>query len=79
MLREDLDAPRKQRHTARRILARLVDEHGACDVSYSTVRDYVARRRPEILAAAGKAAGEAFVPQTQGPVRKLRSTSLTCG
>src|SRR5262245_47303050 len=28
MLREDLTAPRKQRHTARRVLARLVDEHG---------------------------------------------------
>ena len=27
MLRADLDAPKKQRHTARRILARLVDEH----------------------------------------------------
>jgi hypothetical protein len=31
MLRSDLDAPKKQRHTARRILARLVDEHGAVD------------------------------------------------
>lgn len=29
MLRADLDAPKKQRHTARRVLARLVDEHGA--------------------------------------------------
>jgi hypothetical protein len=28
MLTEDVDAPRKQRHTARRVLARLVDEHG---------------------------------------------------
>ena len=27
MLTEDLAAPRKQRHTARRVLARLVDEH----------------------------------------------------
>ena len=35
----DLDAPKKQRHTARRILARLVDEHGAVGLSYSTVRD----------------------------------------
>ena len=54
MLREDLDAPRKQRHTARRVLARLVDEHAAGEVSYSTVRDYVAHRRPEILIEAGK-------------------------
>ena len=50
MLRVDLDAPRKQRHTARRVLARLVDEHGANELSNSTVRDYVARRRPEIAA-----------------------------
>jgi transposase len=54
MLRSDLDAPKKQRHTARRVLARLVDEHGTADLSYSTVRDYVARRRPEIAAEAGK-------------------------
>jgi hypothetical protein len=33
MLRLDLDAPRKQQHTARRVLARLVDEHGVTDVS----------------------------------------------
>lgn len=67
MLREDLDAPKKQRHTARRVLARLVDEHGADGLSYSTVRDYVAKRRPEILAEAGLAVGEAFVPQTHLP------------
>ncbi len=29
MLREDLAAPRKQRHTARRVFERLADEHGA--------------------------------------------------
>jgi transposase len=29
MLVEDTTAPRKQRHTARRILARLIEEHGA--------------------------------------------------
>ena len=63
MLRSDLDAPRKQRHTARRVLARLVDDHAAGDLSYSTVRDYVARRRPEIWAEANRSAGEVFVPQ----------------
>ena len=46
MLRADLDAPKKQRHTARRVLARLVDEHGAQELSYSTVRDYVAQAPP---------------------------------
>jgi len=67
MLREDLQAPRKQRHTARRVLARLVEEHEVTGVSYSTVRDYVAKRRPEILAEAGKALGDGFVPQTHEP------------
>ena len=67
MLVVDLDAPRKQRHTARRVLARLVDEHGVVDVSYSTVRDYVARRRPQIAAAAGRGMETAFVLQTHLP------------
>lgn len=67
MLRVDLEAPRKQRHTARRVLARLVDEHGVSDVSYSTVRDYVALRRPQIAAAAGRGLETAFVLQTHLP------------
>lgn len=67
MLTVDLTAPRKQRHTARRVLARLVDEHGMTDLTYSAVRDYVAKRRPQIWAAAGKATEEAFVPQTHEP------------
>jgi transposase len=67
MLRSDLDAPKKQRHTARRVLARLVDEHGAVELSYSTVRDYVAKRRPQIAAEAGKPVGSGFVPQTHPP------------
>ena len=67
MLTEDLTAPRKQRHTARRVLARLVDEHQMTELTYSGVRDYVARRRPEIWAAAGRAVEEAFVPQTHEP------------
>ena len=33
MLREDLTAHRKQQHTARRVLARLVDEPDVVDVS----------------------------------------------
>jgi transposase len=67
MLRSDLDAPRKQRHTARRILARLVDEHGAVGLSYSTVRDHVRKRRPEILAEAGRPLEVGYVPQTHPP------------
>ncbi|MGP4022071.1 hypothetical protein [Actinomadura sp. 3N407] len=34
MLRADLDAPRKQRHTVKRIFDRLVDEHDATQVTY---------------------------------------------
>lgn len=67
MLTEDLGAPRKQRHTARRVLARLVDEHGLEAITYSTVRDYVRVRRVEIWAAAGRSLGEVFVPQTHEP------------
>lgn len=63
MLREDLTAPRKQRHTARRVWVRLIDEHGVRDISYATVRDYVRVRRVEINAEAGRCE-EAFVPQT---------------
>jgi hypothetical protein len=69
MLREDLAAPGKQRHTAKRIFERLVDEHDA-QVSYSTVTKYVQRRRPEITAEQGRAeaAGVAgFVPQAKEP------------
>ena len=65
-LRDDLDAPRKQRHTAKRVFDRLIDEHDVPDVSYSTVRDYVARRRPEI-AEAGRGLDRGFVPQTHEP------------
>ena len=67
MLRSDVDAPKKQRHTARRVLARLVDEHGATELSYSTVRDHVRKRRPQILAEAGKPLEVGFVPQTHPP------------
>jgi transposase len=58
-LAEDEQAPKKQRHTGRRIWQRLVAEHGAC-VAESTVRRYVAgarRLRPMALV-------EVKVPQT---------------
>jgi hypothetical protein len=70
MLREDLAAPRKQRHTARRVFERLADEHDA-QVSYSYVAKYVARRRAEIAAEdQGGAETEGlagFVPQVREP------------
>lgn len=46
-LTEDQAAPRKQRHTARRIWERLLDEQGA-DVAESTVRRYVRACRREL-------------------------------
>ncbi len=39
MLRVDLDAPRKQRHTVKRIFDRLLDEHGAVEVTYEVDTD----------------------------------------
>jgi transposase len=66
MLIEDTAAPRKQRHTARRILARLIEEHGAEELSYSTVRDYVRLRRAQIDVEVGRRV-EAFVPQEHAP------------
>lgn len=64
MLLEDVDAPVKQRHTARRVLARLVDEHGVDALSYSTVWDYVRLRRPEIDQ---RRRAHVFVPQEHAP------------
>ncbi|WP_026536953.1 IS21 family transposase [Arthrobacter sp. 9MFCol3.1] len=66
MLIEDTTAPRKQRHTARRILARLIEEHGAEKLSYSTVRDHVRVRRAQIDEEAGRRV-EVFVPQEHAP------------
>ena len=66
MLLADLDAPRKQRHTAQRIFDRLVDEHQAV-ISYSTVRQYVKARRTAIAVESGNAPVEVFVPQEHAP------------
>jgi transposase len=61
-LRADREAPRKQRHTAKRVWERLVSEHGA-EVAETTVRDYVRRRRREL----GDPVAEVFVPQVYEP------------
>lgn len=66
ILIEDTTAPRKQRHTASRILARLIEEHGAEKLSYSNVRDYVRVRRAQIDVEAGRRV-EVFVPQEHAP------------
>jgi transposase len=61
-LEADRVAPRKQRHTAKRIWARVVDEHGA-EVAQTTVRDYVRSRKRQL----GWPAGDVFVPQNHEP------------
>ncbi len=58
----DREAPRKQRHTAKRIWERLLSEQGA-DVAETTVREYVRRRRREL----GDPVDEVFVPQVYEP------------
>jgi hypothetical protein len=64
MLHSDLDAPKKQRHTARRVLARLVDEQGGVRLSHFIVRDHVRKPRRKILAERRVGCRSWFVPQT---------------
>jgi transposase len=67
ILKADLDAPRKQRHTVTRIWHRLMDEHQLAGVSYPVVRAYVAERKPQIRVEAGRGPAEVFVPQSHRP------------
>jgi transcriptional regulator with XRE-family HTH domain len=65
----DRVAPRKQRHTAKRIHQRLVDEHGA-DVAEVTVRQYVRARKREL----GWPAGDVLCRRSTRPGWRRRST-----
>jgi transposase len=67
ILRADLDEPRKQRHTTKRIFDRLVAEQNAAGISYPMVRAYVAARKPEIWIEAGRGPAQVFIPQTHRP------------
>ena len=69
ILRADLDAPRKQRHTTKRIFDRLMAEHDADrdGISYPMVRAYVVVRKPEIWVEAGRGPPQVFIPQTRQP------------
>lgn len=60
MLAVDLQAPRKQRHTAHRIWMRLCREHPDYPVGEATVRRYVRQRKREL----GLSGREVFVPQS---------------
>lgn len=68
MLREDLTAPRKQQHTARRVLARLVDEHGMS-------RSAVPRSPPRPAVCSIRCSSRR--PTHRAP--RVRSTSPICG
>jgi transposase len=61
-LTDDLSAPRKQRHTARRVWERLVDEQGA-EVAESTVRAVVGEMKAELESGTRLVT----VPQTHPP------------
>ncbi|WP_399932091.1 IS21 family transposase [Streptomyces kanamyceticus] len=69
ILREDLTAPRKHRHTARRVQQRLAQEYGFDQASYSTICDYVGRRRLQLMTEAreGREHLEGMVPQVHLP------------
>ena len=60
ILEEDRKAPRKQRHTAKRIWERIRQEVLGCTAAERTVRQYVAQRKE----ALGLARRETFVPQS---------------
>ena len=60
ILQSDLEAPRKQRHTAHRIWMRIRQERPEVQVAEATVRRYVQQRKEEM----GLAARETFVPQS---------------
>ncbi|WP_373281170.1 hypothetical protein [Nocardia araoensis] len=71
----NLDAPRKQWRTVRRIFARLIDKHRMVDVSYETVRGYVSKRQPEIRIAAGRGPAEVFIRRRTVVARKPSSSA----
>jgi transposase len=60
VLEADRRAPRKQRHTARRIYRRILTEFPDAAVAESTVRNHVRERKRQM----GLASRETFVPQS---------------
>jgi hypothetical protein len=60
MLKADLGAPRKQRHTAHRIWQRIKEEVPGSEVSERSIRKYVRKRR----LALGLIGRETCVPQS---------------
>jgi transposase/predicted nucleic acid-binding protein len=59
-LTDDLEVPKKQRHTARRVWERLVGEYGA-QIGESTVRRFVAQVKADLVKTP-----QVAIPQTHG-------------
>lgn len=78
MLRADLDAPRKQRHTATRILARLIEEHAATGCR---IRQCGTTYGPDAPKSMWRVAGgwRRSSLNTTHPVKRPRSTSVRSG
>jgi transposase len=68
ILEADLQAPRKQRHTAHRIWVRIRQELADCAASERTIRRYVARRKREI----GLSGRDTHIPQVYGPAQEAQ-------
>jgi len=62
-LENDKQAPRKQRHTAKRVYSRLVKEEKGFDCSYRTVASYYAVKHKELFGGLK----EAFLPLVHQP------------
>ena len=69
-LRSDLDAPRKQRHTAKRSSIDCLTNMTGPGLVYWMVREYVATRRREIRVEVGQEPANAFIPQEHLPGRE---------
>lgn len=61
ILRADLECSPQQRRTIKRIYGRLIDEQGMTGIAYQTLRDYVADRKPQIRAEAGRGPAQVFI------------------
>jgi hypothetical protein len=75
ILQADRIAPRKQRHTARRIWRRILTEKPHHAVAEATIREYVRERKREL----GWSARTTCVPQTTSQARKAKSIGMNRG
>ena len=75
-LEADLEMPRKQRHTARRVWERLVGEHGV-QVGESTVRRFVAEVKAELVKTPLVAVPQVVRPGLSGGFRVWKEESIS--